>query len=155
MTMFKKITTGFVIQDYGENGKCISQSFVARDDVQFEDEADNPIEQPESVEYFPFEMLQPSALEYVDFVSEYDDGSILASPAKYDPDTGEITDIHPIDINMTGMLSREFIIRRSGEEIDVCQECHEHTLKTVMVESGTNKQTLEELKTCRGGCDNE
>jgi hypothetical protein len=160
-TMFKKITTGFVIQDYDENGKCISQSFVAGDDVQFEDKNGNPLETDDGEkiernhEYFPFDMVQPQTVEVVDFVSEYDDGSILVSPAKYDASTGQISDIHAIDINMTGMLSREFIIRRSGEEIEICLQCHEHTMKAVMLESVASKQSLEELKTCRGGCDND
>jgi hypothetical protein len=59
--MFKKITPGFVVQDYDEaTGKCVGQEFVAGDNIESEDEAGNPIEQPESVEYFPFELIQPS-----------------------------------------------------------------------------------------------
>ncbi len=64
MTMkIRKITTGFVIQTYDTNtGRCIEQSFVAGDDIAYEDECGNPVdweEQPEA--YQPFEMVQPKA----------------------------------------------------------------------------------------------
>lgn len=55
----KKITTGFVIQDYNEQGKCTSQEFVAGDQVEWEDEWGNSIEPKTNEEYCPYEMKQP------------------------------------------------------------------------------------------------
>jgi hypothetical protein len=56
-----KITTGFVIQVYDtETGRCIEQSFVAGDQVNYEDEHGDPVdwrEQPDA--YQPFDMVQP------------------------------------------------------------------------------------------------
>jgi len=58
--MFKKITTGFVIQDYDDDGKCLSQEFVAGDDVTYEDEDGDIIFSPDIPEdYMPFDMVQP------------------------------------------------------------------------------------------------
>ena len=57
--MLRKITVGFVIQEFDENGKCRSQTFVAGDQVDWEDEMGDPADPPEGVEYFPFEMKQP------------------------------------------------------------------------------------------------
>ena len=56
---FRKITTGFVIQNY-EDGKCVSQEFVAGDEVEYEDETGDPVDFPDySEEYQPFDMVQP------------------------------------------------------------------------------------------------
>lgn len=57
--MNNKITTGFVIQTFDDNGKCTSQNFVAGNPVDWENESGEPIEAPENAEYFPFDMVQP------------------------------------------------------------------------------------------------
>jgi hypothetical protein len=57
--MMKKITVGFVVQNYDESGKCTSAEFVAGDQVDWEDEDGNAIIDPPSHEYFPFDMVQP------------------------------------------------------------------------------------------------
>ena len=56
-----KITTGFVIQVFDtKTGQCVEQSFVAGDDVQYEDQYGNPIDWREAQSaYQPFEMVQP------------------------------------------------------------------------------------------------
>jgi len=41
--MIKKITTGFVIQTFDDNGKFVDQEFVAGDDVQIESETGVPL----------------------------------------------------------------------------------------------------------------
>jgi len=72
--MLKKITTGFVIQDFDEKtGKCISQEFVAGDQVDWEDEDGEAIVSPdgEGFDYFPFDMVQPTPL---------DPGNIISFP---------------------------------------------------------------------------
>ncbi len=55
----KKITTGFVIQTYNDNGKCTSQEFIAGDQVDWETDDGQPIEAPGNEEYQPFDMVQP------------------------------------------------------------------------------------------------
>jgi len=60
----KKITVGFVIQEYDtEEESWISQEFVASDECDYEDEEGNPID-PFDVwaglePYLPFDMDQP------------------------------------------------------------------------------------------------
>lgn len=56
----RKITTGFVIQTF-QDGKCVEQEFVAGDQVEWENEAGEPIKPPEH-EYAPFEMIQPNMI---------------------------------------------------------------------------------------------
>lgn len=55
--ILKKITTGFVIQDFDSKGKIIRQEFIAGDQVDFEDEKGNEVDYRDV--YFPFEMVQP------------------------------------------------------------------------------------------------
>lgn len=55
----KKITTGFVIQEYDKNGKCTTQDFIASDQVDWEDDLGDPVGPPSKTEYFPFHMIQP------------------------------------------------------------------------------------------------
>ena len=56
-----KVTPGFVVQVYDkETRKCVSQSFFAGDDVQWEDEFDNPMDPLRDHEYQPFNMEQPN-----------------------------------------------------------------------------------------------
>lgn len=66
--MYKKITVGFVIQNYDENGKCIDQEFIAGDDITYEDEDGDVICDPYNDERYsipddqaemPFDMVQP------------------------------------------------------------------------------------------------
>ena len=65
--MIKKITAGFVIQDFNLAGKCISQEFVASDDVDYEDEFGDAVVTEDMVVmvealYFSFEMKQPEKI---------------------------------------------------------------------------------------------
>ena len=59
--IIKKITSGFVIQDFDtDTGKFVRQEFVASDDCQYEDEKGNEIEgDPLKEIHFPFDMVQP------------------------------------------------------------------------------------------------
>ena len=60
-----KITTGFVVQKFdSESGRCLSQEFVAGDQIEWEDQTGNTIENGKygiDLEglYFPAEMKQP------------------------------------------------------------------------------------------------
>jgi len=60
----KKITVGFVVQDYNENGECTGQEFVAGDQVDWEDENGDIIVPPQNEAYQPFEMVQPTHICY-------------------------------------------------------------------------------------------
>lgn len=55
----QKITYGFVVQTFDtETQKFTSQEFIAGDQVEWEDENGDPVEdQPDS--YLEFEMIQP------------------------------------------------------------------------------------------------
>ena len=48
-----KYITGFVKQVFDENGKFLRQEFIESEDVQFEDEAGDPIDVDESKFYHP------------------------------------------------------------------------------------------------------
>ena len=74
------------------------------------------------------------------FTSIWDDGTTVTTPCTYDPKTGEVTpelsNAHP-----KGSLTREFITLPSawdngddpdGDELEVCDTCHEYVLKTVV-----------------------
>ncbi len=57
--MMKKITVGFVVQDYNEQGECVSSEFIGdAGQVEWEDEMGEKIEAPHHT-YFPFHMEQP------------------------------------------------------------------------------------------------
>lgn len=58
MKEIRKITVGFVIQRWdARTGQFLGQEFVSSDQVAYEDENGNPIEEEEP-EYRPFEMVQ-------------------------------------------------------------------------------------------------
>lgn len=59
--IYNKITPGFVCQKYdSETGRCVSQEFIAGDDVVRETVDGNPIMDIEKNEvYFPMNMIQP------------------------------------------------------------------------------------------------
>ena len=66
---FNKVTTGFVVQKYRNDGtgkfRCSHQEFIAGDDVQFENVKDESIEAPEH-EYQPFNMALLSNSQIID-----------------------------------------------------------------------------------------
>lgn len=60
--MVKKITVGFVVQTYGDHGKCVAQEFVAGDQVDWEDEAGESVASLDVHQYQDeaFTMQQPT-----------------------------------------------------------------------------------------------
>ena len=69
---FQKITVGFVVQNFQKNGKgefvCVSQEFVAGDQVDYEDEEGNSVDVDTSKEeYQPYHMIQPGDDSYTPF----------------------------------------------------------------------------------------
>jgi hypothetical protein len=60
MAFIKKITCGFVIQEYDtEKKQFVSQQFFAGDQVDFEDDDGNPVDGDE-VPYLSFDMVPPA-----------------------------------------------------------------------------------------------
>lgn len=51
----KKITHGFVVQNFDSEGNFISQEFIAGDVVEFENEFGEPLEEDENL-YHSFDM---------------------------------------------------------------------------------------------------
>lgn len=59
MSVVHKITSGFVIQKFDENGVFLKQEFVAGDDVSYETEAGDKVDIQQNDTYIPFDMVQP------------------------------------------------------------------------------------------------
>lgn len=68
----------------------------------------------------------------VTFTSHWDDGPKITVPATYNPETGKVT-AETSDEELArapgGYLISQYITLPSGEEIFVCDTCHEYTLK--------------------------
>ena len=64
--LFKKITEGCVIQTFNDAGECISQEFIAGDDVEYETDcgyAINAEDMPDGMStYHPYDMVQPGEI---------------------------------------------------------------------------------------------
>lgn len=91
------------------------------------------------------------------FVSVWDDGTEIRTPAILDETSGAV-DAETSDIENLEILQREFFessdFANSGEEFEICPECHEYILKTVMKE-GVGK-TLYEAQVCSNRyCENQ
>jgi len=56
---YSKITTGFVVQTFDDDGNPESQEFVAGDQCDYENEFGEPIDSPENENYLPYDMVQP------------------------------------------------------------------------------------------------
>jgi len=79
------------------------------------------------------------------FVSIWDCNTKICTQAELIIDTGEIL-TKSIDINNVNFLEREYFESEDGEIFEVCPECHEYILKTVMKES--IGKTLYEIQVC-------
>lgn len=66
----KKITVGFVIQEFNDDGKCLSSQFVAGDQVDWEDDDGNSIEPIANESYHPLEMVQPTQTEGFKWITD-------------------------------------------------------------------------------------
>jgi hypothetical protein len=54
-----KITVGYVVQNFDDNGKCVSQSFIASDEQTWENQYGESVDAPDNAENFSLEMIQP------------------------------------------------------------------------------------------------
>jgi len=58
--MYNKITVGFVVQTFDDEGKPISQEFIAGDDVSYENmKGEVIVPYPTPKKYLLFNMVQP------------------------------------------------------------------------------------------------
>ena len=84
------------------------------------------------------------------FVSEWACGREIRTPAFFFTETGycsaEMTeeDIEEDLIN----LEREYFEMPDGDELEICQDCHEYALRTVMVDAPGSTTTLIETSEC-------
>ena len=66
------------------------------------------------------------------YTSEWDDGSVVTTPCVYNEVTGEVEPEVSEGPVPTGMVDREYITLEGGSQIEVCPECHEYVLKTIV-----------------------
>ena len=80
----------------------------------------------------------------------WDGGVEIVTNCEYDPQTGAIMFTEVSDDGVEGLncLDREYIELPDGEEIEVCRNCHEYTVKAVMVPDRYNNTLIEEMA-CR------
>ena len=55
---YTKITTGFVIQDFDDNGDPIDQVFIAGDEAKYVDDDGEPVDRPDKETLLSFLMVQ-------------------------------------------------------------------------------------------------
>jgi len=66
--MIKKVTVGFVVQEYNHKGDCTAQVFIASDDVTYEDDFGDKLPPDKhniavkKENYQPFDMVQPKQI---------------------------------------------------------------------------------------------
>jgi hypothetical protein len=89
------------------------------------------------------------------FTSVWDGDELITTPATLDETTGEvITESVDVDGLYLNSLDREFFTDEEENDYEVCTECHNHILKTVM-KNGVGK-TLYEAQVCTDPeCDNQ
>lgn len=91
------------------------------------------------------------------FVSVWDGGTEISTPATVDPQTGEITS-ESIEATDVEILEREYFesneFWNQGEEFEVCPVCHEYLTKVVMKE-GIGKTLYEERVCMNPDCENQ
>ena len=66
------------------------------------------------------------------YTSVWGCGSEITTSCEYNETTGEITDIRCAGDVDVDILTDEYITLPDGENIQVCQTCHEYTLKTIV-----------------------
>ncbi len=68
----------------------------------------------------------------VKFVSIWDEGTKIRANSKYNPETKEISDVQEMNVDGLEVLEQEYIELPNGARLEVCQNCHRHTLVLVM-----------------------
>ena len=80
------------------------------------------------------------------FVSVWDDGTEIRTNATLDEETGHIEAEQSDDPCDHGSLVREYFEDEDGNEYEVCPDCHEYIMKTVMIDG--IGQCLDECRVC-------
>ena len=86
------------------------------------------------------------------FVSVWDGNVILRSRAVYHKDDHSVEVLETHDVDGLDTLNREYIQLPDGNELEVCRDCHESVLKTVMID-GICKSLLEVMRCPNPDCD--
>ena len=86
------------------------------------------------------------------FTSIWDDGIEIITPAVLNTETGEITS-EAAEVDNVDVLVREFFTDEDDNEYEICPECHEFILKSVMKDGiGSN---YDEVSVCSNpDCEN-
>ena len=79
------------------------------------------------------------------FVSIWDGGIEISTPAELDEKTGEVT-TGVSDVQGLEVLEEEKFVDDDGDEHEICGCCHTYIRKTIMM-PGVGK-TLQEVKVC-------
>ena len=58
---YTKISEGYVVQEFDDEGHPVSQKFIAEGEVTYENKFGEPMDAPELGVYLPFDMVQPKA----------------------------------------------------------------------------------------------
>jgi hypothetical protein len=87
------------------------------------------------------------------FTSVWDNDTEITSPAVLNTETGEIGAV-AVEANDVDILDKEYFTDEDGEEYEVCPECHDFILKTVMKE-GIGKTLYEALVCSDPECKNQ
>lgn len=67
-----------------------------------------------------------------EFTSVWDDGSVVTTPCVYNENTGYCYPEVSKGPFPTGMVVEEYITLKNGQQIQVCPDCHEYVMKTVI-----------------------
>jgi hypothetical protein len=86
------------------------------------------------------------------FVSIWDGGDKIITPAELDVEIGEVT-TKSVDADVEH-LDKEYFEDEDGNEYAICPECHEYILKTVM-KDGIGKTLYEALVCSNPDCENQ
>ena len=71
MSDIQKITVGFVTQTIdSETGKVIRQEFIEGDDVTYEDDMGNPVDEPDNEELCPIKLERPGGYGRISWCAE-------------------------------------------------------------------------------------
>lgn len=85
------------------------------------------------------------------FTSVWDDGDTeISTFCTLNTETGELI-AESIEDDSVDNLDREYFTDEEGNDYDVCPECHEYILKTVINE-GVGKQLFEEIVCSNSDC---
>ena len=85
------------------------------------------------------------------FTSVWSESDDVVTDATYDPNTGEVS-AEQSKKRVKGCLVREYITLPDEEEMEVCMDCHEYVVKTVM-NSGSSHSYNEETVCSNPECD--